>query len=221
MTRILCLALEGPLELAGVEFVYASHWQEALEQLERPFDAVICSLWCPSGSDQIDAHQVLTYLRTHFLLPGYVVLSPPQAHFAQPLQGLAETVLVMGGWKGAWRPLHQRLRQDFALAEDVQPCNEILLTRDGQSHYQFQCLQPELRADLVTFLDLKGQSLETNLSLGSRRACQMEGDELSCRVRFLGPAGVLWTAHHPAGAAYPHLAQDSQQQALSQLGVRL
>jgi len=224
MIRILCLALEGQLELAGVECHSASHWQEARQLLgKRSFDAVVCSLWCPAGQDQseaIDAQQVLTYLRSQFLLPGYVVLSPVQAHFAQPLQALAEAVLVVGGWEG-WRSLQRRLRQDFALAEEAQPCNEILLVRDGQPYYQFQCLQSDLRADLATFLDVKGQSLEKTLSLGPRRACQLEGDELSCGVRFLGQAGVLWTAHHPAGAAYPELAQDSQQQALSELGVRL
>lgn len=225
MIRILCLALEGQLELAGVECHSASHWQEARQLLgKRSFDAVVCSLWCPAGGgpfEALDAQQVLTHLRNQYLLPGYLVLSPVQAHFAQPLQALAEAVLVVGGWKGAWRTLHQRLRQDFALAAEAQPCNEILLVREGQPGFQFQCLQAELRADLATFLDVKGQSLEKLLSLGSRRSCQLEGDELTCGVRFLGPVGTLWTAHHPAGAAYPEMAQDPQQQALAELGVRL
>lgn len=225
MSRILCLALEGQLELSGAECIAASHWQEARQLLgKKSFDAVVCGLWCPAGQDQfqaIDAHQVLTYLRNQFLLPGYVVLSPVQAQFTRPLQALAEAVMVVGGWKGAWRAVHQRLRQDLALAEEAQPCNEILLVRDGQPHYQFQCLQADLRADLATFLDVKGQSLQKTLALGSRRACRLEGEELSCGVRFLGPTEVLWTAHHPIGAAYPELAQDSQQRALAELGVRL
>lgn len=225
MSRILCLALESPLDLAGVECHSASHWQEARQLLEsRSFDALVCSLWCPAGHDQfepIDAHQVLSYLRSQFLLPGYVILSSLQAQFAQPLQTLAEAVWVVGNWKGACRSMHQRLRQDLGLAEEAPSCNEILLVREGQPHFLFQCLQPELRADLTTFLDVKGQSLETASGLGSRRACRLEGDPLTCAVQFLGPAGVLWTGYHPAGTAYPELAQDSERQALAELGVRL
>lgn len=220
MIRILCLALEGPLELSGVECLSASNWQEARALLQGPLDAVVCGLWVPCGPDSIDARQVLTYLRTHRLLPGYVVLSPHQAHLAQPLQGVAEAVVVETR-HGGRLPLYARLRQDFGLPDESQACNEIVWAHEGQSRYHFQSLQAELRADLLTFLELKGQSFEKATGLGPGRSCQLVGQEFKARVRFLGQNGVLWTALHPAGPAYPDRAGDVQQEALRACGVRL
>lgn len=224
MIRILCVALESPLQLAGAECHPVADWQAARSRLEEPFDAVVCGLWCPSGLEAfaaLDAAQVVGYLRSHYGLPCYLVLSPLQADFAAALQGVAQAVVVVGNWQGAWRGLQQRVRQDFGLTEESLPCNEILLAREGQPQYQFQCLQPELRADLATFLELKGRSLEKHLALGSLSSCSLEGEDMKGRVRFLGPAGVLWTAHQPPGPAYPQAAGETQQRQLEELGVSL
>lgn len=224
MVRLLCIAVEGDLAMAGVEIDSAQTWLQARERLSQPYDAVVCGLWCPSGHSafpDLDAPQILTYARAVGSAPMYVVLSQHQAEFANPLQGLAEAVFVVGSWKEAWQPVRRHLARELSAESQIEPWNELLLAESETVLYAYQCAQAELRADLLSFLHLKATGLQKVLALGGVQSCQLQGPELQCQARFLGENRSLWTAHHPAGLAYPELAGEAQQQALRTLGVSL